>query len=290
MNSETLYRGYDRTALDTQYNARAAVPEHVQIVERWEHDGVQVCHEFGPHLDLAYGASAPERLDLFPVSTAESSPVQVFFHGGYWMGRDKSTFRFLARTFVPAGAVFITVNYGLIPTVDMDELVRQCRAAMMWVYKNVAKYGGDPGRIFVSGHSAGGHIVAMLMATDWSAFAGLPGDLIKAGCSVSGLFELEPMRLCYLHDTLNLDADQVARNSPIRLAPFSREPLIIAVGGAESDEFRRQSVELGATWNQRGASCQVMERPGLNHYTIVEEFADRARPLGQAVMSQMGMV
>ena len=290
MNDKALFRSYDRAALDAQYNARAAVPEHEQIVERWNREGTEVCREFNHDLDLTYGASAAERLDVFPVTGTRSVPVQVFFHGGYWMSRDKSNFRFLAKTFVPAGAVFITVNYGRIPTVEIDELVRQCRTALAWVHGHVADFGGDADRIFVSGHSAGGHIVAMLMATDWPAFAGLPADLVKGGCSVSGLFDLEPVRLCYLNDTLKLNADQVARNSPIQLVPLCTAPLIIAVGGAESDEFRRQSAELGAVWNKKGASCQVKERPGLNHYTIVEEFADRGSSLGQAVMSQMGLV
>ncbi len=289
MSSEHIYRVYDRAALDKQYNARAAVPEHVQIVEGWERDGIAACREFAHHLDLAYGASTAERLDIFPAGRTGTVPVQIFFHGGYWMSRDKSTFRFLARTFVPAGVVFITVNYGLIPTVDMDELIRQCRSAVVWVYQNIADYGGNPERLFVSGHSAGGHVVAMLMATDWCALAGLPVDVIKGGCSVSGLFELEPMRLCYLHDTLGFDVGQAARNSPIRLLPQSKAPLIVAVGGAESDEFRRQSVDFGATWRNKGAAAQVMERPGLNHYTIMEEFADRESTLGQAVMSQMAL-
>jgi len=290
MNDEVLFRGYDRAALDAQYDARAAVPEHGQIVERWENDNAQICRALSSRLDLAYGASPAERLDVFPANGIEPAPVQVFFHGGYWMSRDKSTFRFLAKTFVPAGAVFITVNYGLIPSVDMDELVRQCRAAVAWVHGNVTAYGGDPERIFVSGHSSGGHIVAMLMATDWPAFGELPTDLLKGGCSVSGLFELDPVRLCYLNDTLRLDADQIARNSPIQLTPPCTAPLIIAVGGGESDEFRRQSADFGVAWSNKGASCQIIERPGLNHYTIVEDFADRESALGQAVMAQMGLV
>ncbi|MFQ5983620.1 MAG: alpha/beta hydrolase, partial [Woeseiaceae bacterium] len=176
MKEKNLFRGYDRTALDAQYNARAAVPEHVEIVERWQRDGAVVRSEFAAHLDIAYGPSDAEKLDVFPARGPGPAPVQVFFHGGYWMSRNKSNFSFLARTFVPAGAVFVSVNYALLPTVDMDELVRQCRVAVAWTHDNIAAHGGDPDRIFVSGHSAGGHIVAMLMATDWPALAGLPPD------------------------------------------------------------------------------------------------------------------
>lgn len=287
MSTRKIFRDYDQGALDKQYNSRAAVPKHAQYVERWTRDGDKACEELSHHLDLAYGDSAAEQLDVFPATVSGPAPVQVFFHGGYWMSRDKRNFRFLARTFVPAGAVFITVNYGLIPTVDMDELVRQCRTAVAWVYGHAKNFGGDPDRIHVSGHSVGGHVVAMLMATDWAEFADLPDELIRGGCTLSGLFDLIPVRLCYINETLQLTPEQVSRNSPMQLAPLSTAPLILACGGLESDEFRRQSAELGAVWNQQGASCQVMERPGFNHFTIVHDLSDRRAPLAQAVLAQM---
>ncbi|MFQ5995003.1 MAG: alpha/beta hydrolase [Acidiferrobacterales bacterium] len=283
-----LFRGYDRAGLDAQYNNRAAVPEHVEIVERWRQDGVRATTEHTHHLDLAYGASPLEKLDVFPASGGESAPVHVFFHGGFWMSRDKSDFRFLARTFVPRGMAFVSVNYGLLPDIDMDQLVRQCRAALDWVYSHIREYGGNPDRVFVSGHSAGGHIVAMLMATDWVKFAGLPQDIVKGGCAISGVYDLEPVRLCYINDTIDLTPDQAARNSPMGLTPPSKAPFIVAFGGAESDEFQRQSIEFVGMWNQKGARCQVMKRPDLNHYTIIEEFADPNSSLTRTFVSQMG--
>lgn len=286
MSAEILYRGYDRTGLDTQYNARAAVPEHVEHVERWQREGVATLRTHSHKLDIAYGPSPAERLDVF--ASGSAAPVMVYIHGGYWMSRDKSDFRFLANTFVPAGVAFVPVNYALIPSVDMDELVRQCRAALAWVYRNAASFGGDAEKIYVSGHSAGGHLVAMMMTTDWAQFAGLPQDLIKGACAISGIYDLEPIPLCYLHDTLHLSAGEVGRNSPARLAARSHNPLLIAYGGLESDEFRRQSEELAAAWCEQRADCRVLPCPGLNHFTIVDHFADRGSLLGQAVMTQMG--
>ncbi len=288
MNDETLYREYDRAALDAQYDNRAAVPEHVEHHEGWTRDCAAVRSAYAGRLDVAYGASAAETLDLFP-ATGGPAPVQVFFHGGYWLSRDKSDFSFLAPAFVDAGAAMVVVNYALIPAVGMDELVRQCRLSLAWVHGNAASFGGDARRIFVSGHSAGGHLVAMMMATDWPAFAGLPRDLVKGGCAISGVFDLEPVRLCYLNDTLGLTPAQVADNSPVRLPPTSDAPLILAVGGDESDEFRRQSADLDAAWRERGASVQVITRPGLNHFTILGDFADRESPLTRAVLAQMGL-
>jgi arylformamidase len=288
MSSEMLFGGYDRAALDAQYNNRAAVPEHVEHSARWQREGAGALSEHRHQLDLAYGPSAAECVDIFPCARA-SATVHVFFHGGYWMSRDKADFRFLARTFVPAGAALVLVNYGLLPAIDMDELVRQCRASLLWVYRHAASFGGDPKRLFISGHSAGGHLVAMLLATDWAAFADMPRDLVSGGCAVSGIYDLEPLPLCYLNETLHLSPGEVQRNSPMRLAPRSCAPLIIAYGGLESAEFRRQSVEFAAAWRQQRVPCELMECPRANHFTILDELADRGSLLGQAVMAQMGL-
>jgi arylformamidase len=287
MSAEILYRGYDRAGLDTQYNARAAVPEHVEYVERWQREGAATLHAHSHKLDIAYGPSAAEKLDVF--SAGNAVPVQVYIHGGYWMSRDKADFRFLANTFVPAGVAFVPINYALIPSVDMDEVVRQCRAALVWVYRNAASFGGDPSKVYVSGHSAGAHLVAMMMTTDWEQFAGLPQDLIKGACAISGIYDLEPIPLCYLHDTLHLSTGEVERNSPGQLTARSRNSLIVAYGGLESDEFRRQSEDFGLAWGEQQVDCRVMPCPAMNHFTIVDHFADRGSPLTQAVLAQMGL-
>src|SRR5262249_42948034 len=177
--------------------------------------------------------------DVFlPAGTgSRPAPVQVFVHGGYWMLLDKSDFSFVARPFHDAGAVSVVINYALIPTVDIDELVRQCRAAILSVHRNIAPLARGRERIFVSGHSAGGHLVAMLMSTDWPAFAGIPADVIKGGAGLSGLYDLEPIRLSYLNDTLGLTTEVARRNSPVHLAPARSGPLLLPVGGLEGPEY-----------------------------------------------------
>mgnify|MGYP002405564662 CR=1 FL=1 len=289
MNDETLYREYDRAALDAQYDNRAAVPEHVEHHEGWTRDCAAVRSAYADRLDVAYGASAAETLDLFP-ATGGPAPVQVFFHGGYWLSRDKSDFSFLAPAFVDAGAAMVVVNYALIPAVGMEELVRQCRLSMAWVHGNAASFGGDARRIFVSGHSAGGHLVTMMMATDWPAFAdGLPPDSVKGGCAISGIYDLEPIRLTFMQETLGFTPEQVARNSPLGLTPATGAPLIVAVGGDESEEFLRQSETFTAQWAKEGVPCGMMVRPGINHFTILGEFADPESGLTRAVRKQMGL-
>ena len=132
----------------------------------------------------------------------------------------------------------------------MDELVRQCRAGLGWVYRNAESFGGDPDRIFISGHSAGGHLVAIMMATKWPGLdaqsPALRGDLIKGGCGISGLYDLEPIRLCFLNEDLNLNKKVADRNSPVQLWPAGPAPLVLAVGGEEGPEYLRQSEDLAA--------------------------------------------
>lgn len=302
MNEATVFGGYDRKALDAQYDNRARHPEHAQLHAAWTADGDKVLAEFDHRLDIAYGPSADEKLDVYlpkrpkrashgaPKGNAKRAPVNVFLHGGYWYSRHKDHFRFVARGLVPAGAILVVVNYALVPAVDLDEQVRQCRAAVAWTYRHAGDFGGDRDRLFVSGHSAGGHLTAMMLATDWPSFeSGLPRTLVKGGAALSGIYDLEPIRHCYLQDTLRFTADQEARNSPDRLAPATDAPVLIAVGGGETDEFLRQSDILAAAWSNRLADCRLMVVPGLNHFTMLGAFADPASALNAAVRKQMGL-
>ncbi|MFQ5764407.1 MAG: alpha/beta hydrolase [Rhodospirillales bacterium] len=290
MNETELYHGYDRAALDAQYDNRARHPEHTEIHAAWTADGEAVLADIGHRLDVAYGPSAEETLDIYLPGDAERAPINVFLHGGYWYSRDKDDFRFIARGVVPGGGVSVVVNYALVPSVDLDELVRQCRAAIAWTYANAESFGGDRDRLFVSGHSAGGHLTAMMLATDWPAFAdGLPRDLVKGGTAVSGIYDLAPIRLCYLQDTLGLTEDQAERLSPLAMTPATDGPLIVAVGGGETEEFIRHAEALAGAWGKAGADCRMMVRPGLNHFTILGELADGSSALGRAVLDQMGL-
>jgi len=286
--AKDVYLHYDQAALDAEYDNRQKVPNSREWLARFADESAQARTDFENRLDVPFGTHAGERLDIFPARTA-GAPVHVFIHGGYWQWLDKSDFSFVARGLQPEGAAVVVVNYALIPTVGMDELVRQCRAAIAWVHRHAASFGGDPTRIFVSGHSAGGHLVAMAMSTDWKAFGGLPADVIKAGCGISGLYDLEPIRLCYLNAVLKLTPEDARRNSPVHHPPARSGPLLLTLGALEGAEYHRQSETQAATWRSRKLPCQVVHLPRHDHFSIIAELEDPSSTLSRLLLRQMGL-
>lgn len=273
--SDLVYRHYTREALDREYDNQKKIADFQSYVAYCRRESEKARLRWHGQLDVAYGALPSERLDIFPVPDADGSPVEVYFHGGYWRLLDKNDFSYVANGFVPHGVTTVIVNYGLIPTVDMDELIRQCRSAVAWVFRHIGAYGGDPRRLHLSGHSAGAHIVAMLLATDWTKWApGLPKAIVKGATAISGIYDLEPMRHCFLKDTLRLTEGQVSRNSPVRLRPEGPAPLRVTVGADEGDEYLRQSRELAEAWRAFPCRPEVVVFPNENHFSIRDQLGE----------------
>jgi arylformamidase len=284
---QTVFLGYDQAALDREYNNSGKVANAAEYLARYPAESARARETLPARLDLRYGPRAGETLDVFLPEGHGLWPVHVFVHGGYWRSLDKQDFSFAARGLQAAGVLVAVINYALVPTVDMDELVRQVRASVAWLHRNAAGLGGDPARLTVSGHSAGGHLVAMLMATDWSRFAGLPPDIVKAGCGISGLYDLEPIRLSYLNKTLGLTPETARRNSPVHLVPAAGGRLLLAVGAKEGDEYHRQTESLAAAWRRRGLAVEILDMAGHDHFSIVTELADHRTPLSRAILAQI---
>jgi arylformamidase len=283
------YRGYNKADLDIQYNMRVLLPDFQQYFDKWESWSDRARNHLNGKLDVAYGNGFLEKLDIFNTARP-NTPVHVFIHGGYWMALDKSNFSYIAEVFVSAGATSVILNYGLAPAAKMDQIVRQTREGLAWVWRHISEFGGDPSRIYIDGHSAGGHLVAMLMVTNWPEFAqDLPKDLIKGGLAVSGLFDLEPIRLCYLNETLGMDQKVAFQNSPIHSVPEAAPPLILSVGGLETDELRRHSYEFAWKWRAQGLSLDVVDMAHCQHYTIYDERARPDSPLNHAILKHMGL-
>lgn len=277
MNTPTPH---DPAWLDAQYNNRALVPEHAQYFERWARDSRAARERLSGLLDVAYGHGAGETLDVFPARRRADqplAPVLVFIHGGYWRSLDKSDHSFLAPAFVDKGACVVVPNYALCPAVTIPDITLQMVKALAWVFRHIAVHGGDPRRISVVGHSAGGHLAAMLLACEWAHYADdLPEDLVNNALSISGVFDLEPLRHTpFLRDSLRLTPGQVRLASPAWLPKAlpdceeERGVLLSVAGGAESAEFQRQCQLIRDTWGEAVVPiCEIL--PGLNHFSVLD--------------------
>jgi arylformamidase len=284
-----LYRDFaTQEELDAQYNLNMVFPDAASSYEAFcERESKKVREDVDYRLDVPFGPTLAEHVDLYPAG--EKSPVLIYVHGGFWYLRTSKEFGFVARGPVSEGVATVVTNYALCPLVTIDEIVRQTRAAVAWVYQNAVSFGGDPGRIHVAGHSAGGHLVAMLLATDWEGEYGLPADIVKGATAISGLFDLAPFPYTFLQPKLQLTWDQVLRNSPILHVPDSAPPLLVVYGEDETDEFKRQSKEFFEARRAKGLEGGRLVLPGKNHYDVIDGFLDAGSPLCSAVLEQMGL-
>ena len=255
--------------LEAEYNNRARVPDSAAIIAGWAHDAAawRAAHPQAEYA-LAYGAGERERLDLFWPDTGRQAPIALFIHGGYWQALDRGFFSHLARGLNAHGVALAIPSYDLCPAVTLARITDQMRRACAFLYRRH----GRP--LLASGHSAGGHLTAMLMATDWPALdPALPARLVPAGLPISGVCELAPLLPTSINRALRLDAAEAAALSP-RFLPPPGGALHVAVGGAESGEFLRQSRDFAAAW---GGGLEAI--PGLNHFTVLEPLADQAGSL-----------
>jgi len=260
--------------LDQQYNPRLRVPDFAAVFARWKESAQRARSSLEMRADLPYGSAAVECLDFFP-SGRDSSPLLIFLHGGYWRALDKSDFSWVAPPYVEAGVSVAVVNYGLMPATPLTRIVQQVRSACVWLYKNAASLGIYPRKIVCSGHSAGGHLTAMMLATDWTELdRELPRRLLAGGVSISGIFDVEPLtRAPFLRDDLALTRATAGDLSPIHLPWRNESRLVRAVGALETDEFHRQSALIEQAWP--GACREPLIRvAGRNHMTVCDGFAE----------------
>ena len=285
-----VYRYYDLESLDRQYNARGTVPDIGPMLRDYAERTAAARGNLPCHLGLRYGPSEAERLDVFPAApSAAPAPVFVYIHGGYWRLLDAADSGFMADALTRAGACVVPLNYGLAPDVSLDEIVRQCRAAIAWIHGHIAEFGGDPARIHVAGSSAGAHLAAMLIAPSWPAEFGLPDDAVAGATLISGLYDLAPLPLTHVNAWLRLDTAGARRNSPIHQLPARPLPLVFSYAPNETDEFKRQTETYLAACRARGCPCAFVAMPGTNHFDIVLALAERDSPLTAAALRAMGI-
>lgn len=255
--------------LELEYNNRARVPESAALIAGWQRDAAAwraACPR--AEFDLAYGAGAREMLDLFHPAAEGEAPLALFIHGGYWKALDRSFASHCARGMNGQGIAVAVPSYDLCPSVPLATIVEQMRAACRFLWRRTGR------RILATGHSAGGHLSAMLLATDWRALdPGLPADLVHAALPISGVFELEPLLPSTVAQGLNLTPKSARALSP-RYLPSPGRALHCVVGGAESGEFIRQSRDMATAW---GGSFEAL--PDADHFTVIAPLADPASAL-----------
>jgi arylformamidase len=278
-----LYRNFEsQEQIDLEYDVEASVPDFTIYANMFVGESEKVRQEMNCMLDVRFGPSLDETLDIFPAADPDA-PILVFVHGGYWRMLTSKEFSFVARGPVTRGYTVIVTNYSLCPKVSIDEITRQSRAALAWLRTTDLRFNGNRDRIFVSGHSAGGQQTAELLGTDWKGEYGLNEDIIKGGISISGIFDLRPLRYSFVQPKLLLTHDTIERQSPLFHLPKKAPPLLVSVGGDESNEFRRQSSEYYAAWCSAGLNGEYFEQDAKNHFTAIEGFLDPNSTLFKAM-------
>jgi len=243
------------------------------------------------HFEVSYGPSADETLEILPTSTP-NAPVLFFVHGGRWRPQPDNAFIYFADTVVDAGAHFVAARFATLdppksPT-RMPDMIAQLRRAVMWLHENAPSFGGDKRRLHVIGHSSGAHLSSVLLTTDWASL-GAPGDVLKSGACVSGMYELRPVLLSARSAYVKLAPAEEDELSAIRHLERVRCPLVVAYGDKESPEFQRQGREFAAALRRRDLPSTELVLPGCNHFEGIRTMIDRDSALTRAVLAQMAL-
>ncbi len=284
-----LYREFSTQAqIDAQYDVEQSVPDFMLYARHYTDESRLARHRLRCELDVPYGPTRDETLDIFPAADRHA-PVFVFIHGGYWRMLSAKEFSCVALGLHALGITTVVVNYALTPKVSIDEITRQARAAVAWVLRRIDRHGGDPGRVVVGGHSAGAHLTAMCLQTSWQDDYALPADPLVGAVLVSGLYDLQPLRYSLMQPQIQLDDGVIRRNSPMFSVRACNTPALVTWGADEPDEFRRQSDDFLTAWTAAGNRAKRAPQPGANHFTAIYGFEDASSPLCQWVAQAVGL-
>ena len=282
-----LYKVFRKEEMECHFNPQVAVPDYPRWAKERSEASLRVRKTLKSSLNVPYGSSPRQVMDIFPAEHP-GAPVQVYIHGGYWRGGSKDDNCHIAEAFVKAGATVVLLEHDLCPSVTVTEIVRQVRSAIAWLYGHIADYGGDPSRLYISGSSAGGHLVAMALAHDWEK-EGLPRRLIRGAAAISGVYDLDAVLHVSVNEEIRLDPESARENSPFFHPPLPYTPLIVAVGGGEPRGWKQMSEDFFRFCKERGLECDYLEIPDAHHFSLSLLLAKPASPLTRAILGQMGL-
>ena len=289
--SAPVYRGYSQAELDAQYDQATLVPDTSGYLADWAAGSAHARATLESRLSVPYSDGPAETLDIFPAENgADGAPVMLFIHGGAWKALSKDSFGYPAPRFSAAGGAWVAIDFSLLPDVSLNEQVDQNRAALAWLWRNARSFGGDPDRLYVCGHSSGAHVGGTLVQSGWRNRAGLPEDVIKGAVLVSGMYDLEPVRLSARNSYVHLDEVAARRLSPIHNIPDRMPKLALFWGSGELDEFRRQSRAFAEALWARGHRAEAAEVGGANHFDMAAGFADSRSPILHSCLGMMGLM
>jgi arylformamidase len=278
----------DQKELDDAYDQAVYAPNLNQILRRCARNSELVRERLGPPRRFAYGATPIEGLDVFTTKVA-NAPVNVFVHGGAWRVGLAKNFAYAAEMFVNAGAHHVVLDFINVIEAggDLMAMAQQVRQALAWVYRNAASFGGDPERLYVCGHSSGGHLTGVLLTTDWQKDFGLPATIIKGGVCGSGLYDLKPARLSKRSSYVTFTDEVEQALSPQRHIDKLTTPVTLVYGTEETPEFQRQSRDFAATIKAAGKPVTLTVTEGYNHFEVMESLGNPYSAFGRAVLEQM---
>jgi len=285
-----VFLDYDQAALDSAYDQAAYAANREQLIERRIRDSAKVRGRIGEPERVAYGTAEIERLDIYRAGH-DAAPVFVFLHGGAWRSGRSKDFAGPAEMFLAAGAHYVVPDFAWVQDVggSLMVLADQVRRAIAWVFQNIARFGGDPNRLYLGGQSSGGHLAAVALTTDWRRDFALPADIIKGGVCISGMYDLTPVRLSARSRYVAFDDTTVAALSPIRHLDRLRAPLVVVYGTRETPEFQRQNREFAAAVETAGKRVRLVVGEHYNHFELPETLGNPYGLLGRAALDLMGL-
>lgn len=288
MKGPRVFLDYDAAELDAAYDQAVWAANRQQVLTRYAALSATVRSHLGEPVRYSYGPSKVETLDLYPARNTPA-PIHVFVHGGAWRAGAARDYAFPAEMFVGAGVHYIALDFIAVQDAGGSLMImaEQVRRAIAWVYRNASRFGGDPDRLYLSGHSSGAHLAAVALTTRWSDL-GLPEDCIKAGLCISGMYDLKAVRLSARSTYVKFDDATEEELSPGRHIDMLKAPLVVAYGALESPEFQRQARDFAAAVAAAGKPVKLILGEHYNHFEMAETLANPYGLTGREMLAQMG--